>query len=145
MILYFAKTGLTFAFLYGVCLGTFAGPLQMLSSAVKTPMLFFFPLVICSPSLFTFNIVLGTQMTYKQIVVLLLAMTYMSAVVLSSFAPIMLFFILTGGTYKFTLLLNVGMCGVAGTLCIADLLEILEWRSIGDSADGFTTKPWNLQ
>ncbi len=123
MMVYFASNATLFGSIYGFCLGSFTGILQMIASSVKVPLLFFIPLVMCSPSLYTLNILLSTQMKYRQIVCLLLIMTYMSTVLLSSFSPIILFFILTGGTYRFTQLLNLVICGIAGLTGIGLLFK----------------------
>jgi len=123
IMIYFSAWGVVFGALYGVCLGFYTGILQMMAGAFKIPLLFFTPLIMCSPSLFTFNVLLGTQMSYKQIIAILLIMTYMSTIVLSSFAPIMFFFILTGGSYRFTHLLNVCICSLAGFTGVAYLFR----------------------
>ncbi len=127
MIGYFAGLALLFLMTYGACLGVYAGQLQILSSACKIPVLFFLTLAICAPALYTFNVLLGSKLSLKQIVAMLMVKTFLISLILVSFAPIILFFIITASSHDFTTLLNVSMCGIAGLFGITLLWKGMEY------------------
>ena len=89
---------------------------QALSSAVKLPILFLATLVVCSPTLYFFNLIFGSNQSLAQNFTLILAALTVTAVLLLSFAPILLFFLLTTSSYRFFKLLNVGIFAVTGII-----------------------------
>lgn len=103
-----------FLALYGAVMGLSDGPLQALASFVKLPILFLVTLLICVPSLHFFNILFGSKQTASQSVALTLTAITTSSVMLLSFAPITLFFLITGNSYPFFKLLNVLFFTIAG-------------------------------
>ncbi len=64
-------------------------------------------MVICSPTLYFFNVLFGSNQSLTQNIALILTAITVTAVVLLSFAPIVLFFLLTTSSYQFFKLLNV--------------------------------------
>jgi hypothetical protein len=106
----------SFAFfaLYGAVMGSTHSLLQALSSGVKLPLLFLSTLVICAPTLYFFNLIFGSNQSLSQNVALILTAITVTAVLLLSFAPIVLFFLLTTNHYQFFKLLNVALFSVAG-------------------------------
>jgi hypothetical protein len=87
---------------------------QVLSSAVKLPLLFLATLVVCSPTLYFFNLIFGSNQSLTQNFSLILTGITVTAVLLLSFAPIVLFFLLTTSHYQFFKLLNVGVFAISG-------------------------------
>lgn len=130
IIRYFASMSLLLLAIYGACLGSYAGNLQILSSALKIPFLFFLTLAVCAPALFTFNVLLGSKMSLKQIVAMLMVKTFLISLILVSFAPIMLFFIITASSHDFTTLLNVSMCGIAGIFGLSLLWKGMDYITV---------------
>lgn len=116
----------------GACVGSFGvlhpdgiGPLQILSSAVKMPMLFFFTLLFTYPSLYVFNALVGSRLTGADVLRLLVAMLGVMLAVLASLGPIVVFFSLSTESYAFMKLLNVAVCAVGGFMGLAFLLRTL--------------------
>jgi hypothetical protein len=130
IIRYFAFMSLLMLATYGACLGSYAGNLQILSSALKIPTLFFLTLAVCAPALFTFNVLLGSKLSLKQIVAMLMVKMFLIALILVSFAPIMLFFIVTASNHDFTTLLNVSMCGIAGLFGLTLLWKGMDYLTV---------------
>jgi hypothetical protein len=102
--------------LYGAIIGSFAGGLQIFSSAIKLPALYLITLVICLPALYFFDVILGSNRTFGQYLTLLLASMAMISVMLFSFAPITLFFRLSVNDYQFFKLLNVSIFAITGII-----------------------------
>ncbi|NLF00743.1 MAG: actin-binding WH2 domain-containing protein, partial [Anaerolineales bacterium] len=104
-----------FMALYGAVMGSTQGTVwQVLSSAVKLPILFLATLVVCSPTLYFFNTIFGSNQSLTQNFALILTAITVTAVILLSFSPIVLFFMLTTSGYQFFKLLNVGVFAIAG-------------------------------
>ena len=99
----------------------------MLVSAVKIPVLFFLTLAVCAPALFTFNVLLGSSLSFKQVIAMLVIKTFLISLILVSFAPIILFFIVTASSHDFSTLLNVSMCGIAGLFGLSLLWKGMDY------------------
>lgn len=107
-------SSVAFFALYGAVMGSTHSLWQALSSAFKLPLLFLATLVICSPTLYFFNLVFGSNQSLMQNFALILSAIAVTAVLLLSFAPIVVFFMLTSANYQFFKLLNVGAFTIAG-------------------------------
>ena len=107
-------SSIVFLALYGAVMGSTHSLWQALSSAFKLPILFLATLVVCSPTLYFFNLIFGSNQSLAQNFCLILTAITVTAVILLSFAPIVLFFLLTTSHYQFFKLLNVGVFAVAG-------------------------------
>lgn len=108
-------SSIIFMALYGAVMGSTQGTVwQVLSSAVKLPILFLATLVVCSPTLYFFNTIFGSNQSLTQNFALILTAITVTAVILLSFSPIVLFFMLTTSGYQFFKLLNVGVFAIAG-------------------------------
>lgn len=94
---------------FGAVLGLFNGPLMMVTSAVKLPLLFLVTLAICLPALYLFNLVFGARLSVRQAVALVMAAITVISMLSLAFAPISLFFLITSRDYEFFKLLNVGI------------------------------------
>jgi hypothetical protein len=116
-------SSIAFLALYGAVMGSTHSLWQALSSAVKLPLLFLATLAICAPTLYFFNLVFGSNQSLGQNVALMLTAITVTAVVLLSFAPIVLFFLLTSSQYQFFKLLNVGVFAVAGVVGVLFLAQ----------------------
>jgi len=114
-------SSVAFLALYGAVMGSTHSLWQALSSGVKLPMLFLATLVVCSPTLYFFNLIFGSNQSLTQNFALILTALTVTAVLLLSFAPIVLFFLLTTSHYQFFKLLNVGVFTIAGIVGVTFL------------------------
>ncbi len=92
---------------YGAIIGSYGGGLQIISSAIKLPALYLITLIICIPTLYFFDILFGSKLDFKQYVTMALTSVSVISVLLFSFAPVVLFFLISVKGYNFFLLLNV--------------------------------------
>ena len=121
-------SSIAFFALYGAVMGSTHSLWQTLSSAVKLPLLFLATLVVCSPTLYFFNLIFGSNQSLAQNFTLILTAITVTAVLLLSFAPIVLFFLLTTSHYQFFKLLNVGvftLSGVVGVIFLSQGMRIV--------------------
>jgi hypothetical protein len=121
-------SSIAFFALYGAVMGSYHSLWQTLSSAVKLPLLFLATLVVCSPTLYFFNLIFGSNQSLAQNFTLILTAVTVTAVLLLSFAPILLFFLLTTSNYQFFKLLNVGMftiTGIVGVIFLGQGMRIV--------------------
>jgi len=116
-------SGIAFFALYGAVMGSTHSLWQALSSAVKLPLLFLATLVVCSPTLYFFNLIFGSNQSLAQNFTLILTAITVTAVLLLSFAPILLFFLLTTSNYQFFKLLNVGVFTITGIVGVVFLSQ----------------------
>ncbi len=116
-------SNIAFFALYGAVMGSTHSLWQTLSSAVKLPALFLATLVVCSPTLYFFNLIFGSNQSLVQNFTLILMAITVTAVLLLSFAPILLFFLLTTSHYQFFKLLNVGIFTIAGIVGVMFLSQ----------------------
>jgi len=124
-------SGIVFFMLYGAVMGSTHSLLQALSSAVKLPVLFLATLVICSPTLYFFNVLFGSNQSLTQNFCLILTAITVTAVLLLSFAPIVLFFLLTTNHYQFFKLLNVAIFAITGSIGVTFLSQGMRVVSAG--------------
>ena len=121
-------SSLIFLAIYGAVMGSSASLWQALSSAVKLPLLFVATLLICSPTLYFFNVLYGSNQSLTQNVALMLTAITVTSVLLLSFAPIVVFFLLTTSGYQFFKLLNVAffaICGIVGVAFLSQGMRIV--------------------
>ena len=104
--------------IYGGIMGLYSGGAQVISSALKLPALYLITLVVCLPTLYFFDLLLGSKLSFKQYVALGLALVASASVLLFSFAPIILFFLISVQGYNFFLLLNVLIMGATGYISV---------------------------
>lgn len=132
----------------GACMGSFAvtheggtGPVQILASAIKVPLLFLLTLVVTFPSLYVFNALVGSRLTFGSLLRLLVAAMAVMLTVLASLGPIVAFFSVVTESYAFVLLLNVAAFSVAGTLGLNFLLQTLHRLSLAIGLSESPTRP----
>lgn len=114
-------SSLLFLALYGAVLGSTASVWQALSSAVKLPLLFLVTMFVCSPTLYFFNVLYGSSQSLTQNIALVLAAITVTSALMLSFAPILIFFLLTTSGYQFFKLLNVTIMAVCAIVGVAFL------------------------
>ncbi len=121
-------SSLIFLAIYGAVMGSTASAWQAMSSAVKLPILFVATLSICSPTLYFFNALFGSNQSLTQNFALMLTAITVTSVLLLSFAPIVVFFLLTTSGYQFFKLLNVAffaICGMVGVMFLNQGMRIV--------------------
>lgn len=101
---------------YGLVLGIDHSWMQAVSSALKMPLLFLLTVMICLPTLYLFNLLYDGRLSVRQVLALALSAVTVTSALTLSFAPIMLFFIVTGQSYLFSVLLNVGILTLNGLI-----------------------------
>jgi hypothetical protein len=109
------------AALYGATMGLRHSPLQAAASAVKVPALFLFTLMICLPALHFLGLLFGSPIRLGQSVGVLVAGICPTSILLSAFAPISLFFLISGTDAPFLILMHVvvfAFCGATGLVTI---------------------------
>ena len=115
-----------FGFLYGLVMGGYHSFPQAISSGVKVMVLFLSALIICFPSFYIIQLVLGSKMPFRQMVIIILSGFVLASTITLSFAPIVIFFLITGDNYHFLQLLHVGIfifSGVFGLMLMVDALK----------------------
>jgi hypothetical protein len=112
--------------------------------AAKLPVLFLATMIICAPSLYFFNVLFGSKQSLSQNIALTLTAITVTGVLLLSFAPIVLFFLLTTSQYQFFKLLNVGVFVIAGVTGMVFLVQGMRIVS-ADSAEGADARHWVLR
>jgi hypothetical protein len=132
--------------LFGAVMGSTHSLWQAMSSAVKLPVLFLATLFICAPTLYFFNVLFGSNQSLTQNLALILTAITVTAVLLLSFAPIILFFLLTTSQYQFFKLLNVAIFGVSGLMGVMFLSQGMRIVSAngetGDSGRRWVLRLW---
>jgi hypothetical protein len=103
---------------YGGIIGASSSGLQMLSSAIKLPALYLITLIICLPTLYFFDILFGSKLNFRQYCALLMTAVSVISVLMFSFAPVVLFFLISIQDYNFFLLLNVAVMALTGIIGI---------------------------
>lgn len=99
---------------YGITMGAASfsvsferGIVQVLTSALKVPALYLLSLLVCYPVLFIVLVLMGSKLSFAQTLALILLALTLNSVLLASFAPIILFFIVTDSSYEFVKLMHV--------------------------------------
>ena len=116
------------AALYGFTMGLQTSLFQAAASSLKVFVLFFFTLIVCLPTLHFISLLFGAKTKFVHITVILLAGMAITNVLLGAFAPISLFFLLSGMQYELLVVLHVGIfacCGAAGLLAVKRNMLVL--------------------
>jgi hypothetical protein len=109
---------LLFSFLYGVVMGSYNGFLQSIASGIKVPCLIFISLLICFPALYVIQYMIGSTMSIFQMSNIILSGFIVFSTIALSFAPIVIFFMITSGNYAFLKLLHVTIFTFSGIFTI---------------------------
>jgi len=110
---------------HGLTMGISSGILQMLSSALKVPVLYLFTLAVCFPMLYVVNVIMGSRLGFLQTLALILLSMALNAILLAACSPIALFFSITGSSYHFLKLLHVAIFAFSGAWGMLGL-----WRGL---------------
>ncbi|MGE0145195.1 MAG: hypothetical protein AB7I19_18670, partial [Planctomycetota bacterium] len=100
--------------LYGALRSENAAWLQILTSALKVPLLFLLTLVVTVPSLYVVSALAGSRLRFLQTLRLLLVAIAVHLALLASFGPVTGFFTLSTESYPFMVLLNVVFFAAGG-------------------------------
>ncbi len=114
------------AFCYGLIMGSYNSALQAVSSGLKLCILIFLTLLICFPSFYIVQLVLGSKVKMKQLAIMILSGFLMTTTIMVAFAPIVLFFQLSGDNYHFLQLLHVGVLVFSGFFGMRAVLDALK-------------------
>jgi hypothetical protein len=112
-----------FSLLYGVVMGSYNGFLQAMVTGIKIPGLILLSLLICAPALFVIQYMIGSRMTFYQMGNTILAGFLVFTTITLSFAPIVIFFMITSENYAFLKLLHVAIFAFAGIFAITTIIK----------------------
>jgi len=112
-----------FSFLYGVVMGSYNGLLQSLVTGIKVPCLIFLSLLICFPALYVIQYMIGSTMTVYQMANIIFSGFIVFTTITLSFAPIVIFFMLTSNNYSFLKLLHVAIFTFAGIFTVKTIIN----------------------
>ena len=118
---------LLFSFLYGIIMGSYNGVLQSFVTGIKVPCLILLSLLICFPALYVIQSVIGSTMTIYQMVNIIFSGFFVFSTIALSFAPIVIFFMITSDSYAFLKLLHVAIFTFAGIFAIKTIINGLNY------------------
>lgn len=116
-----------FGFVYGLVMGSYQGVIQSFVSGLKLMILFLASLLICFPSFYIIQLVLGSKMSFQQMIIIILSGFVLASTITLSFAPIIIFFLLTGSNYHFLQLLHVAVFVFAGVFGMKLMIDALKY------------------
>lgn len=118
---------------YGLFMGTYAlarggegAWAQILTSALKVPMLFVLTLAVTFPSLYVFSALGRSKLGFSSSLHLLLLAIALNLAVLASLGPVTAFFSLSTDSYSFMIVLNVVFFTASGLIGLAMLRRSVE-------------------
>ena len=120
-----------FSFIYGILMGSYNGPMQAISSALKLPLMLSLSILVSFPELYILQHILGSKLGFRQMLHMILAGFVMIGLIMVSFGPLVIFFLITGGNYAFLKLLHVGIFGLAGFFGMKTILDALKYACEG--------------
>ncbi len=116
-----------FTFLYGIIMGSYNGVLQSLVTGIKMPCLILLSLLICFPALYVVQSMIGSTMTIYQMANIIFAGFFVFSTIALSFAPIVIFFMITSDSYSFLKLLHVAIFTFSGVFTIKTIINGLKF------------------
>ena len=114
---------LLFTFIYGIVMGSYNGFLQSMVTGIKIPCLIFLSLLVCFPALFVIQYMIGSTMTIDQMANVILSGFFVFSTIALSFAPIVIFFMITGDNYSFIKLLHVAIFVFSGIFAVKTIVN----------------------
>jgi hypothetical protein len=114
---------LLFSFIYGIVMGSYNGLQQSMVTGIKIPCLIFLSLLICFPALFVIQYMIGSTMTIFQMANIILSGFFVFSTIALSFAPIVIFFIITSDNYSFLKLLHVAIFIFSGIFAVKTIIN----------------------
>jgi hypothetical protein len=118
---------LLFTFVYGIVMGSYNGFLQCIVTGIKLPCLIFLSLLVCFPALFVIQYMIGSTLTLFQMSNIILSGFFVFSSIALSFAPIVIFFMITGDNYSFIKLLHVAIFAFSGIFAIKTITSGLSY------------------
>jgi hypothetical protein len=118
---------LLFTFLYGIVMGSYNGFLQSLVTGIKVPCLIFLSLLICFPALYVIQYMIGSTMTLSQMTNVILSGFIVFSTIALSFAPIVIFFMITSDNYSFLKILHVAIFTFSGIFAVKTIISGLSF------------------
>ena len=115
------------SFVYGIVMGSFFDYRQALASAIKVPLLLSLGMLICFPAFFIIQYALGSRLRFWQVFMGILSGFVVMGLIMVAFAPIVLFFVITGDNYSFLKLLHVVIFALAGIFGMKTILDALRF------------------
>ena len=116
-----------FSFLYGVVMGSYHSFLQAVVAGAKVAVLFSLVILICFPAFFIIQFILGSKLRLHQMVSIILSGFVLTTSIMVSFAPIVIFFLLTGGNYYFLQLLHISIFLLSGFFGMKTIIDALKF------------------
>jgi hypothetical protein len=114
---------LLFSFIYGIVMGSYNGFLQSMVTGIKIPSLIFLSLLICFPALYVIQYMIGSSMTLYQMTNIILSGFIVFSTIALSFAPIVIFFMITSNNYAFLKLLHVAIFTFSGIFAVRTIIN----------------------
>jgi hypothetical protein len=99
--------------------------MQLLSAALKVPLLFLLTVFVTFPSLYVFSALVNTRLSLLDMFRVVIASLGITLAVLGSLGPVTGFFTVSTSSYPFMKLLSVAFFGIAGLFGITFLLRAL--------------------
>ena len=118
---------IAFSFIYGIVMGSYNGLMQAISSGLKLPLMLSLSVLVSFPELYILQHILGSKLGFRQMLHMILAGFVMIGLIMVSFAPLVIFFLVTGDNYAFLKLLHVGIFGLAGFFGMKTILDALKY------------------
>jgi hypothetical protein len=118
---------LLFSLIYGAVMGSYNGLPQSISTGIKLPSLIFLSILICFPALFVIQYMIGSTMNLFQMANIILSGFVVFTTISLSFAPIVIFFMITSENYAFLKLLHVAIFIFSGIFAIKTILNGLTY------------------
>jgi hypothetical protein len=125
--MYQALIILGLAFFYGLVMGSYNSPFQAIVTGIKVPSLLLLALLICFPAFYVIQYMLGSRLSLLQMVNTILSGFVVLTTIMASFAPIVVFFMITGNNYAFLKLLHVGIFIFSGIFGMFTIIEALKY------------------
>jgi len=122
---YFLLT--VFSFIYGIVMGSYHSVVQALVSGAKVAVLFSLVLLICFPAFFIIQYILGSRLKLDQMISIILSGFVLTSAIMVSFAPIVVFFLLTGSNYYFLQLLHIAVFLLSGFFGMRIIIDALKF------------------
>jgi hypothetical protein len=116
-----------FSFLYGVIMGSYNGILQSVVTGIKIPSLIGLSLLICFPALYVIQSMIGSTMTIYQMANIIFSGFFVFSTIALSFAPIVIFFMITSDSYAFLKLLHVAIFSFSGIFAVKTIVNGLTY------------------
>ncbi len=116
-----------FSFVYGLVMGCYHSFLQAVVTGCKLTFLFSAVLIICFPAFFIVQFLLGSKLSFWQMISIVLSGFLLCTTIMISFAPISLFFLITGSNYYFLQLLHITIFLISGFFAMNIVVEGLKY------------------